>query len=149
MKQFSDTLGWYKSTYFLKIKKRLLCLWFPYQWNTIMVAIQVNILMDENITMLVIQVSILLDDAIQWYPWVIQVNILFKNRKTHLCRWFKSAYFWMTQFSDTHGWYKSTYFSKSRKLYFIDDSSERNLRVWQFRVMLFRRRVTHSSADEH
>ena len=42
-----------------------------------------------------------------------------------------------------------TYFSKSRKPNFIDDSSERNLRVWQFRDMLVRRRVTHSSADEH
>ena len=33
--------------------------------DTIMMAIQVNILMDENITMLVIQVSILLDESIQ------------------------------------------------------------------------------------
>ena len=40
----------------------------------------------ENTTMLVIQVNILLDEAIQRYPWVIQVNILVKIKKTQLCR---------------------------------------------------------------
>ena len=65
--------------------------------------------------MSVIQVSIILDEAIQWYPWMKQVNILFKIKKTQLCRWFKSTYFWMKQFRDTHGWYKSTYFSKYKK----------------------------------
>ena len=40
----------------------------------------------ENTTMLVIQVNILLDEAIQRYPWVIQVNILVQIKKTQLCR---------------------------------------------------------------
>ncbi len=35
----------------------------------------------ENTSMSVMQVSILWDKSIQRYPWVIQVNILFKYRK--------------------------------------------------------------------
>ena len=48
----------------------------------------------------------------------------YKQQKTQLFRWFKSAYFWMKQFTDTHGWYKSTYFSKSRKHNYVGDSSQ-------------------------
>ena len=69
---------------------------FQNQENTTMLVIQVSILQytvigetsqhtflnQENATMLVIQVNILMDKAIQKHPWVKQVNILFKMKKT-------------------------------------------------------------------
>ena len=125
----SNTHDWYKSTYkqqkhnyFGDLSQH------TFGWSNSLIPMgdtsQHTFQNQENTTMSVIQVSILLDDAIQWYPWVIQVNILFKIKTTQLCRWFKSTYFWMKQFSDAHGWYKSTYFSKSIKHNYVDDSSQ-------------------------
>ena len=58
---------------------------------------------------------------------VKQVNILFKIKKTQLCWWFKSTYLWIQQFRNTHGWNKSTYFSKWRKHIYVGDSSQHTL----------------------
>ena len=58
---------------------------------------------------------------------VKQVNKLFKIKKTQLCWWFKSTYLWIQQFRNTHGWNKSTYFSKWRKHNHVGDSSQHTL----------------------
>ena len=100
MKQFSDTHGWNKSTYFSKSRKH-------------------NYIGDSS------------QHTFGWSNSVIPTGDTsrhtFQNIKNQPCRWFKSAYFWMKQFSDTHGWYKSTYFSKSRKHNYVNDSSQHTL----------------------
>ena len=85
----SNTHGWYKSTYFSKLGKHNSggdSSQHTFGWSNSVIPMgdtsQHTFQNQENTIVVVIQVNILLDEAIQWYPWVIQVNILFKIKKT-------------------------------------------------------------------
>ena len=85
----SNTHGWYKSTYFSKLGKHNSggdSSQHTFGWSNSVIPMgdtsQHTFQNQENTKVVVIQVNIYLHEAIQWYPWVIQVNILFKIKKT-------------------------------------------------------------------
>ena len=99
--QVSIVQGWYKSTYFSKSRKHNNggdSSQHTFGWSNSVIPLcdtsQHTSQNQENTIMVVIQVNILLDEAIQWCPWVIQVNILFRIKKRLLCLWYQ--YQWKT-----------------------------------------------------
>ena len=84
----SNTHGWYKSTYFSKLGKHNSggdSSQHTFGWSNSVIPMgdtsQHTFQNQENTKVVVIQVNIYLHEAIPWYPWVIQVNILSKSRK--------------------------------------------------------------------